>query len=307
MILTSGNSTVLFDTGSDQILIPGANCTTCGSHPLYNSSQSSTFRNTPGDEFDALFGTGGTTVPFTTPQGAHIREVTDRVCLEGLCAPDQDIFVADTYADALVMQPMDGILGLSIETPGNFSFYWYLVHSGQLPAPEYSWYMEPGQRRGSQLTLGGTDRSKYRGEITYLDLNVEISQAISSWVMDLPAIYIDGKVVVNTTAPGNPPLPFAEMLLDGGTSFMGAPNYETARDLYAQISPLITQIDPAGAWGAPCDIIDGLAKDVTFLFGTPGQTQLNMTVPKEFFNAGPYPGLPGICQAIYNNMKPDAQ
>ncbi|OIW26654.1 acid protease [Coniochaeta ligniaria NRRL 30616] len=299
---------VNFDTGSDDILIPGVNCTVCSTsqwpHPLFNSSKSSTFQNTPGDEYDPLFGTGGTSIPFGLNfQGAHIRDVTDKVCIEGdLCSPAQRFFVGDHFDPALVEQPFDGLLGLTIEAAGDINFYWYLVHSGQLPGPEFAFYIEPREVHGSELTLGGVDKSKYKGDINYMPFSpIASDYRVMSWVLELPALYVDGKRVVNTTDPGKgSPLPYAEAKLDSGTSFMGCPNNETARDIYALISPLIYELDPVlGIWGADCHTIDRVAKDVTFTFGPVGGKQINMTVPKENFNAGPLPDNPSLCQGIY--------
>lgn len=301
------HSTVNFDSASDELVLPSADCTTCSTkdwpHPLFNYNKSSTFRPTPGGEFDALYGTGGTTIPFGyNYQGAHIREVTDKVCISDLCSPSQYWLLGTEYDPALVEQPFDGLLGMNIEIATNHSFYWYLVESGQLPAPEFSYYIEPREVHGSQITLGGVDKSKYKGEISTLPLSpIAADPRVVAWVLQLPAIYIEGKRVVNTTEPGiGAPLPYAEAKLDIATSFMGCPNNETARDMYALISPLIYEIDPVlGIWGAACDVVDRVAKDVTFTFGAEGGPQLNMTVPKENFNAGPLPWNTSLCQGIY--------
>ncbi|KAH8903387.1 acid protease [Coniochaeta sp. PMI_546] len=299
--------TVIFDTGADDLLLPSVDCSTCSTrqwpHSLFHSNKSSTFQNTPGDDYDIYFGTGGTSIPFgTNYEGAHIREVTDKVCIDDLCSPSQFFLLGTQYDAALIEQPFDGILGMGIESATNHSFYWYLVNSGQLPGPEFSFYIEPREVHGSEITLGGVDKGKYKGDIDYVPLSpISTDYRVMSWVLELPALYVDGKRVVNTTDPGKgSPLPYAEAKLDTGTSFMGCPNNETARDIYAAISPLIYEIDPAlGIWGAACNIIDRVAKDVTFTFGTVGGKQLNMTVPKENFNAGPLPGNPSLCQAIY--------
>ncbi|EON96397.1 putative acid protease protein [Phaeoacremonium minimum UCRPA7] len=79
------------------------------------------------------------------------------------------------------------------------------------------------------------------------------------------------------------------------------PDYNTTRDLYAQIDDRFVQIDPLGAWGAPCRKMDTIAKDITITFGPSSGTRLNVTIPKRFFNLGPYPGKPGFCQAVFSN------
>lgn len=189
---------------------------------------------------------------------------------------------------------MDGILGLPVESAGGF--YWSLVQSGALPKPEFSWYMEPHSTHGSELTLGGVDGGKYRNGITYVPV-----LDFGAWLVEVAAVYVDSKTILNKTAPGNPPLQTGVARVDTGTAFMQTPDAETAASIYAQISPEIYQIDTIGSWGAACTVIDRVKKDVTFLVGPAGGTQLNMTVPMDFFNAGPYPGKPGICQAVFNS------
>ena len=238
-------------------------------------------------------------MPLKEPVCIHIREVTDRVCIDGNCSPSQSFYIADNYVDELTSQPVDGILGLPAEQPG--TFYWNLVNSGQLPSPEFSWYIEPHSSHGSEMTLGGIDKGKFRGSITTIPLS-SIAAYFKTWLMDIPAVYVEGHRIVNTTAPGQPPLHLASANLDGGTAFMQTPDHETAQLLYALISPEIYPIDAAiGTWGAACDVVDRVKKDVTFTFGTDGKQQMNVTMPKDSFNAGPYPGNPSLCQTIFNS------
>jgi hypothetical protein len=231
--------------------------------------------------------------------------VTDKVCIDDLCAPSQVFGLGTQFDPALVEQPFDGILGMPIEQQqGNGSFYWYLVQSGQLPGPEFGVYIEPRKVNGDEITLGGVDEAKFRGDINYLPLSpISTDPRVQGWVLDLPAVYVDGKRLVNSTEPGKgQPIPFGEVKLDLGGAFIAVPNNETAVDIYSQISPLIYAIDPLlGIWGAPCNVIDSLAKDLTFTFGADGGKQVNMTVPKENFNAGPLPPPydSSLCQAIY--------
>jgi len=231
--------------------------------------------------------------------------VTDKLCIDNLCSPNQAFGLASKFDPAFIQQPFDGILGMPIEpTQGNGSFYWYLVQSGQLPSPEFGVYIEPRKVNGDQITLGGVDKSKYKGDIDYLPLSpISTDPRVMGWVLDLPAVYVGGERLVNSTEPGKgQPIPFGEVKLDLGGAFIAVPNNETIVDIYAQISPLIHAIDPAlGIWGARCDVIDSVAKDLTFTFGAVGGKQVNMTVPKENFNAGPLPPPydPSLCQAIY--------
>ena len=306
-----GNSDVNFDTASDDLLIPSVACTNCTTeqwpHPLFDPAKSSTFLNRSGEPFEACFGTGGTTIPFGrfNSQCATISFAKDKVCVDDLCSPIQDIYLGTAYDPAFMAQPFDGILGMNIENSTSYTtWYWNVYQSGQLPSPEFAFYIEPREVHGSQITLGGVDKGKYRGGITTIPLSpISNDPRVQGWVLQVPALYVNGNRVVNTSAPGiGSPLPYAEAKLDVATSFMGSPNFESTRDVYAAISPEIIELDAVlGIWGATCDVVNRVATDVMFTVGAPG-AQLNLTVPKENFNAGPLPGNETFCQAIYVNM-----
>lgn len=180
---------------------------------------------------------------------------------------------------------------------GGTSWYWHLVEDGQLDSPYYSFYIPAGDIDGGELTLGGIDETKYEGEINWTDCDSDASEDFGAYVIDQFAIYSDGELLNNGTGVT---LPMGWAIMDTGTAFMQTPDYETAKNIYAQISSNITQIDPAGAWGAPCDELEAVAPDLTFTMGTV-DSPVNVTIPKAYFNLGEYPGLSGICQALFNN------
>lgn len=297
--------TVLFDTGSPDLLLPESNCTTCGDLTLFNPNRSSTFSPLPGNEVNYDFATGADSIPFTVPEGATCRLVHDTVALGtgDLKVSDQEFVLCDSYAEALDISGISGIMGMSLPQSGGDvkSWYWTLVDDGQLDSPVYSFYIPPGDIHGGEVTLGGVDESKVEGDIVYLDLDPEVTDIYSAYSLDQYAIYSNGKALTNTSSNGtDTPLPFGWAVLDTGTAFMQTPDYATAKNIYAQISPKIYQIDEAGAWGAPCSEMKRLAPDLTFTLGT-AEGALNLTIPKEYFSLGEYPNQPGICQALFNN------
>lgn len=181
------------------------------------------------------------------------------------------------------------------------SWYWNVVDSGELDSGVYSFYIPGGDITGGEVTLGGIDETKYEGDIKYTKLSV-YSELFSSYVLEWTAMYSNGALVSNgTTRRGAATtMPSGLAILDTGTAFMQTPDYQTAANIYAQISSNITLIDPAGAWGAPCDELEAVAPDLTFTLGS-SATAVNVTIPKADFNLGEYPGLSGICQALFNN------
>ncbi|PSR83510.1 aspartic peptidase domain-containing protein [Coniella lustricola] len=290
------NFTALFDTGSPAFIIGASNCTTCGDKNLFDPSLSSTYLDSPGKFENYLFSTGADSQPFAEPEGATGYLVQDTISWGDLTVENQEFVICVTMSEALDAMPIDGIMGMSVRSSGSSeSWYWNLVDSGQLDSGVYSFYIPGGDITGGEVTLGGIDKTKYTGDLQYTKLNVE-SNLFESYVVNWNGMYINGEVLDN----GTDAFTTGWAILDTGTAFMQTPDYETAVNIYAKISSNITQIDPAGAWGAPCDELDSVAPDLTFLFG-PATGALNVTIPKASFNLGEYPGLPGICQALFNN------
>ncbi|KAH8674021.1 aspartic peptidase domain-containing protein [Xylariales sp. PMI_506] len=284
------NLTVAWDTGSVDLLLPGINCTTtCTGHTLFDPSKSSTYSPLPGRRTETFYSTGVDSIPFIIPEGEAGVIVHDKIGLGDLIVDSQGFILVDTSAAALNKMPVDGILGLgapNVTGIGEVPWYWNLYYSGQLASPVFAFYTPAGDINGAELTLGGIDETKYEGEIPY----TKVLNDRGGFTLDQTGLYIDGAVFSRTGIA----------ILDTGTAFLQTPDYATAKKLYAAISPNITQIDKAGAWGLPCDQIEAIAPEFTFTLG-PAGSALNLTVPREAFNLGEYPGQPGICQTLFNN------
>lgn len=290
------------------------------------------------------FSTGADSQPLAEPQGATGYVVTDTLSWGddnvNLTVTNQTFVLCDTMAEILDVMPIDGIMGstfcflpppphsqlrtvtgptrltciitkkkVSIKgLSASSSWYWHLVADGQLDSPYYSFYIPPGDITGGEVTLGGIDETKYTGDLTWTNCPTLVTETFESYVLDQYAIYANGVLLTNgtTSSSSSTPMPEGWAILDTGTAFMQTPDYETAKNMYAQISPNITQIDAAGAWGAPCAELEAVAPDLTFTLGgaagaTASSGALNVTIPKASFNLGEYPGLDGICQALFNN------
>lgn len=200
-------------------------------------------------------------------------------------------------------------MAVSIKGVSASSWYWELVEDGQLDSPYYSFYTPAGDLDGGEVTLGGVDATKYQGDIEWTKLATVATELFESYVVDQLAIYSDGVLLHNGTTTTTTDdeedevvaMPTGWAILDTGTAFMMTPDYQTAANVYAQISANITQIDAGGAWGAPCDELEAVAPELTFTLGNTARTAVNVTIPRASFNLGAYPGLDGICQALFNN------
>jgi hypothetical protein len=275
------------------MLLPGINCTSCVGHNLFDPAKSTSYSPLPGTKTQADYSTGMDSVPTGSQEQEFGTVVHDTISLGNLTVPSQGFVLLSESAAAFNAMPIDGILGLgypNITSIGEVPWFWNLWYSGQLASPVVSFYTPAGDVDGAEITLGGTDSTKYEGEIQYTTL---VGQE-GAYNIQETGFYIDGKLRPTAGSSTN------QAILDTALPFLQAPSYIAARAIYAAISPNITLIDKAGAWGAPCDELDSLAPELTFTLGPPANA-LNVTVPKESFNIGEYPGQPGICQAVINS------
>ncbi|KAB5576301.1 aspartic peptidase domain-containing protein [Coniochaeta sp. 2T2.1] len=210
--------------------------------------------------------------------------------------------LCDNYTALTGMLP-DGILGiLGIGTvnftdlvPSAMPFYWQAFFSGQLKSPEFSLFLNPGHEEDGELNLGGIDSTRFVGPITTVSLNSVTSAEVGNFILDQGAITINSKAVHNPTSvkPFVPSL----VILDTGTASIQPPDNQTVQDMYAAISPEIKPIGNLGSWGTPCEVVDRVVVDVSIQWG-PGR-KFKATLPWEFFNLGPFPNQPQLCEAVF--------
>lgn len=254
--------------------------------------------------------------------------------------PSYEFLLCYQEDEALTLQPgIDGILGLGLNGSDPIALQWALYNAGLLGSGSeggvYGLYLPPGRVSGGELTLGGIDKTKFQGNMTWISLDRDLAAAHSQWVMDLQTIYINGKQLQiperdgsNDTSHSNHTIrsngdngsdnsgrrmvPYPRSIaqvLDSGTPSIMAPSRDVAAAVYAQISPDIYQIDKVGTWGASCEDMANIVAtgaEITFTLGWESNgmgTQLNVTIPSSVFNLGPYPNIPGVCQAVVNNWQ----
>ncbi|KAJ4251907.1 hypothetical protein NW762_011204 [Fusarium torreyae] len=297
---------LLFDTGSTDLVIPKKGCSTCGDHATFDPSKSFAFSKNPGYNFLASYDTAGDAQPYADPLAMQGKIVTDTITIGGVSSENQTFFLGDEFPEELGEDPMgpniDGIFGLgppemSVFNALNKTFtttFWNLVKSEKFE-PVFSLFLNSGKdSRSGEVTLGGIDSSKYEGQLTRVPFNQSASILGGSWYINSPAYYIDGKSVKSST---NQTSKEAVSQLDSGTAYIMAPDRQTAKDMYAAISPEIKLLDKLGVWGAPCDVIETLQPELTFTIGD-GDKLVNLTMPKDAFDLGEHPSHPGQCQTV---------
>ncbi|KAH7243728.1 aspartic peptidase domain-containing protein [Fusarium redolens] len=296
---------LLIDTGSTDLVIPKKGCSTCDDHASFDPQKSETYSDKPGYKFVASYDTSGDAQPYAKPLSTEGKIITDTVTIGGLSAENQTFFLGGDFPKELGKDPMgpniDGIFGIG--PPGSSVFsalnktftptFWNLVKSEQLD-PVFSLFLNTGNDSIGEMTLGGVDSSKYEGELTKVPFNETVVALGGSWYIDNPAYYVNKAIT--------PSLENATSLqsvahLDTGTAYIMAPDHQTAKDMYAAISPEIILLDKLGVWGGPCDVVKKLEPELTFTVGS-GNRLVNLTMPKDAFNLGEHPSHPGQCQTV---------
>ncbi|TFK51901.1 acid protease [Heliocybe sulcata] len=179
--------TVDFDTGSSDLFLPGPDCTVnCAGHKAYDPHRSSTSSDT-GKTFQLTYGDG------SMVQG---EQYNDTAAIAGLTARDQRVGAANTYSTGFAKDrfPPDGLMGMGYKSISAYNadpVFTTLVQQGQTNASVFTFTL---QKTGSELFLGGTDNSKYRGDITYAPVTVQ-----GYWQVQMDNVEVNGAEVLNAT------------------------------------------------------------------------------------------------------------
>lgn len=158
------NFKVVLDTGSANLWVPGSECNSiaCFLHTKYDSSASSTYKKN-GSEFEIQYGSGSVS--------GHISQ--DTLVMGDLTIPKQDFAEATSEPGlAFAFGKFDGILGLAYDTISVNKIvppFYNAMKAGLLDAPVFGFKLgDTATGSDSSFTLGGIDKSAYKGKLTYL-------------------------------------------------------------------------------------------------------------------------------------------
>jgi len=198
---------VIFDTGSANLWVPNSKVGLRGlMKHKYDSSKSSTYVKN-GTEFKIQYGSG--------PVSGIWSE--DTFAIGGISAQKQafaEVEDASGLGLAYAIGKFDGILGMGwdrISVDGVKTPFHSLVDSGNLASPVFAFYL--GNNQPGELTIGGTDKSHYTGDFSYVPLKSE-----DYWRIELDDFKISGKSVTTTKTA----------IVDSGTSLLAGPKDDVA-------------------------------------------------------------------------------
>lgn len=194
---------VILDTGSSNLWVPSTECGSiaCYLHEKYDSSASSTYKKN-GSEFAIQYGSGSLS--------GFISQ--DTVSIGDLTLKGQDFAEATQEPGlAFAFGRFDGILGLGYDTIAVNKVvppFYNMVEKGLLDESLFAFYLGDTES-DSEVTFGGIDKSKYKGDLTKIPLRRK-----AYWEVDLDAIVLgdESAEFENTGA-----------ILDTGTSLIVLP------------------------------------------------------------------------------------
>jgi len=160
---------MLFDTGSDRIIVPSSDCISdaCQKHRVYDSSKSKTAANiSDPSPAEVSYGMG------------HVvgYEAEDRVCLGGACAPVGFVQALEESDSPFLDANFDGVVGLSLVlrrgATRKTSFVDALLDGGVIPHQQFSVFMASDLRSDtSEISFGSPDPSRSTGPTFWASLS----------------------------------------------------------------------------------------------------------------------------------------
>lgn len=163
------NFKVILDTGSSNLWVPSVDCGSlaCFLHSKYDHSASSSYKPN-GTEFAIQYGSGSLE--------GYISQ--DTLSVGDLVIPKQDFAEATSEPGlAFAFGKFDGILGLAYNTISVDKVvppFYNAIDQDLLDEPRFAFYLgdssdsEDSSVSGGVATFGGIDKSKFKGEISWL-------------------------------------------------------------------------------------------------------------------------------------------
>jgi len=212
--------TVIFYTGSGNLIVPGEKCNDagCNPHHKYNSKASTSSMMVENEKNEGsseiTFGTGEVSGDF----------FKDRMCMGGSLCFDAN-FIASTRESTEPFQeiPFDGIMGMGFKdlSMGNgFNIVDDLVSNGNMGGGQFSFYLTDGGE--SEVTFGGYKQEYMASDVVWAPVKVE-----SWWQVGMDDIHFNNKAQ-NLCGDG------CEVAVDTGTSMLAGPS-----DLVDKLSSML--------------------------------------------------------------------
>jgi len=222
---------VIFDTGSGNLILPSSSCQApgCQPHQKYNHASSSSAQAITNEN-----GEGSSEITFGTGQisGDFYK---DKLCIgDSLCSDAGFIAATQESTEPFQEIPFDGIMGLGFKdlSMGNgFNIVDNLEAAGQLPNGQFSVFLDDDD--GSELTFGGYKSEYLASDIVWADVKVP-----SWWQVAIDDITLNDQ-------PKNACGSGCQVAVDTGTSMLAGPS-----DLIDKISGWVDAKEDCSNFGS---------------------------------------------------------
>lgn len=232
--------TVVFDTGSAHLVIPGTAChsETCVAHRRYNETKSEL--SYPVEKDGSVLSRGAVsshraTITFGTGKVSGTF-VHDRTCLGGSdeSKPDGCSMMNIVVAREMSHHPFssftfDGILGLGLEALAlgpAWTFFGQMVKQYPAMQPRFSVFLSRSDSGLSSIAFGGHDTSKAASDISWVPV---AKPELGYWQVWVRQVRV-GDTVLDDCNDGS-----CRAILDTGTSLLGAPR-QSIKTLHSLLS-----------------------------------------------------------------------
>jgi len=167
---------VVFDTGSGNLMIPGDDCKSaaCRSHDRFAQASSSSAHEVNCDGSEIPSGTDPDEVTITFGTG-HItgRCLQDNICIGSLCALGAFIASTDESRHPFASFTFDGVLGLALANMAQgeqFSVMTQLQQGNELQKPLFSVFLSDSNKENSEITFGDVKPEHMASELFWVDV-----------------------------------------------------------------------------------------------------------------------------------------
>ncbi|KAF9219076.1 Asp-domain-containing protein [Gyrodon lividus] len=250
---------VLFDTGSSDLVLPGADCDdSCNGHERYESLTSVDL----GEPFIIRYANG---------ESAFGHQYADNVTIAGLTANGQTLGAASHYSRGLKIERFaaDGFMGLAFQSLSHYNqspVFVTLVTQGQTDDPVFAFNLA---YPNAELYIGGTNPEMYIGDFSWAHVVQH-----GYWEVIMDNVLGNGQIVLTNIIA----------IIDTGSSLIHG-NPSSVAKLYEAIGGTYLP-DGRGAYTFPCDAVPS----VSLTFGG-----TSFPIPPETFNIGTSSGDPSRC------------
>lgn len=212
---------VVFDTGSGNLLIPSKACTTesCTSHKRYDAGASTSavdiaFSDKPDKAVDAGGDRDVVTITFGTGEisGVFVR---DKICVGSICSHGDFVAATEESDEPFSLVPFDGIFGLSLpqmsEGP-HFNMLDCMIRDKVLKESMFSVFFGAEDDEPSEISFGEYRKERMASEIFWVPVTNP-----GYWQVSMEDITIKNERM--KLCEGN-----CQVAVDSGTSLMAGPS-----------------------------------------------------------------------------------